>query len=68
LTDLALPVWSLWPIVLKKSAAATQEDEVIHSCRSAGFALMMGHRQVERAALLYEFSLEMRAPPIICSA
>jgi hypothetical protein len=29
---------------------------------------MMGHRQVERAALLYEFSLEMRAPPIICSA
>jgi transposase len=36
---------------------------VIQSCRCAGLTLMMGHRQVEPAALFYEFSLERHIPP-----
>ena len=36
---------------------------MIQSCRCAGLTLMMGHRQVEPAALFYEFSLERHIPP-----
>jgi len=33
---------------------------VIQSVQLAGLKIMMGHRQVEQAALFYEFSLENR--------
>jgi hypothetical protein len=35
---------------------------LIKSLRQAGFRIMMGHRQVEQAALFYEFSLEKHVP------
>ena len=35
---------------------------LIQSLREAGLRIMMGHRQVEQAALFYEFSLERHVP------
>ena len=35
---------------------------MIQSVQSAGLKIMMGHRQVEQAALFYEFSLERHVP------
>jgi hypothetical protein len=35
---------------------------LIQSLREAGLKIMMGHRQVEQAALFYEFSLERHIP------
>src|ERR1700676_3194635 len=35
---------------------------MIQSLREAGSRIMMGHRQVEQAALFYEFSLEKHVP------
>ena len=35
-------------------------DSVVLTAR---LALMIGHRQVEKAALFYEFSLEKHVPP-----
>jgi transposase len=35
---------------------------LIQSLRKAGLKIMMGHRQVEQAALFYEFSLERHIP------
>ena len=37
---------------------------MIQCCWYAGLTLMMGHRQVEQAALFYEFSLERHIPPV----
>ena len=35
---------------------------MIQSLPEAGLRIMMGHRQVEQAALFYEFSLERHVP------
>jgi transposase len=47
----------LWPILLKKGGCCDAEISVIQS-----LTIMMGHRQVEQAALFYEFSLETHIP------
>jgi hypothetical protein len=54
-------------ILLEKPVVA-QADSLIQSLRTAGLKIMMGHRQVEQAALFYEFSLEKHVPTIICCA
>jgi hypothetical protein len=45
------------PILLKKGGCCDAEISVIQSVYLTGLKIMMGHRQVEQAALFYEFSL-----------
>jgi transposase len=47
---------------VEKGGSCDAEISVIQSVELAGLKDMMGHRQVEQAALFYEFSLERRIP------
>jgi hypothetical protein len=47
---------------VKKGSGCDAEISVIQSVYLAELKIMMGHRQVEQAALFYEFSLERHIP------
>src|ERR1700685_2539287 len=47
---------------LEKVCGCRGRGSLIQSLREAGLRIMMGHRQVEQAALFYEFSLERHVP------
>ena len=47
---------------VEKVSSCDAEISVIQSVLLAGLKIMMGHRQVEQAALFYEFSLERHIP------
>jgi transposase len=47
---------------VEKGGCCDSEIPVIQSAQLAGLKIMMGHRQVEQAALFYEFSLEKHVP------
>jgi hypothetical protein len=53
---------SSWSILLKKAAVAKPKISMMQSVQLTGLKIMMGHRQVEQAALFYEFSLERDIP------
>src|SRR3954466_7963070 len=47
---------------VEKVSSCDAGISVIQSVQLAGLKIMMGHRQVEQAALFYEFSLERHVP------
>ena len=47
---------------VEKGGGCDAEISLIQSVRLAGLKTMMGYRQVEQAALFYEFSLEGHIP------
>jgi hypothetical protein len=47
---------------VEKGGSCGAAGSVIQSVYAAGLKIMMGHRQVEQAALFYEFSLEKHVP------
>src|SRR5689334_25393407 len=47
---------------VEKGGCCDAEVTVIQSVQLTGLKIMMGHRQVEQAALFYEFSLEKHVP------
>src|ERR1700685_1637952 len=47
---------------VEKVCSCDGRRSLIQSLREAGLRIMMGHRQVEQAALFYEFSLEGHVP------
>src|ERR1700759_5202961 len=47
---------------VEKGSCCDAEGSMIQSVYLAGLKIMMGHRQVEQAALFYEFSLEKHIP------
>src|SRR5580704_170404 len=54
--------WSRWADCVEKVVSCAGRTSLIQSLREAGLKTMMGHRQVEPAALFYEFSLERHIP------
>src|SRR5579864_5711584 len=47
---------------VEKGSSCDARHSLIQLLREAGLKIMMGHRQVDQAALFYEFSLERHVP------
>src|ERR1700723_1611273 len=58
----ARPQCQLRADCVEKVVSCAGRTSLIQSLREAGLKSMMGHRQIEQAALFYEFSLERHIP------